>query len=178
MELMRFLRKNTGSMQIKSSRTNSSGKVFDAVYQDIEDPVELEGKNIRAVHGYCFYGGKLLVVWSDKKGSWTPAGGSVEAGESFEDAVIREVTEEANMRVIKQQIIGSVDYFSDGGYVETQTRSVCLVEPHGPFVSDPDGDIDKIELIEPSEFEKYFDWGEIGAHVMKKALELKAEMEK
>ena len=59
----------------------------------------------------------------------------------------------------------------------TQTRSVCIVEPYAPFVSDIDGDIAKIELIDPKDYKKYFDWGEIGDHIMARALELKEKMD-
>ena len=33
-----------------------------------------------------------------------------------------------------------------------QTRSFCVVEPYGEFVADPDGDITKIELINPKDY--------------------------
>jgi len=59
----------------------------------------------------------------------------------------------------------------------SQTRSVCIVEPFGPFTNDPDGDITKIELIDPANYKKYFDWGEIGDHIMQRALELKMQMD-
>jgi hypothetical protein len=54
---------------------------------------------------------------------------------------------------------------------------VCIVEPDGAFVCDPDGDITKIELINPKDYKKYFDWGEIGDHIMQRSLELKAQMD-
>lgn len=59
-----------------------------------------------------------------------------------------------------------------------QTRSVCIVEPYGPFVSDPDGgEITKIELIDPKDYKTYFDWGIIGDHIMQRVLQLKSKMD-
>src|SRR3989344_788066 len=83
-----------------------------------------------------------------------------------------ESIEETNMRVLKQRFIGYQDIFEPERIV-SQTRSVCLVEPYGPFISDPDGDITKIELIDPKDYKQYFDWGEIGEHVLVRALEIK-----
>lgn len=45
------------------------------------------------------------------------------------------------------------------------------------FVKDVDGDITEIRLIDPKDYKEYFDWKEIGDHIMKRALELKAQME-
>ncbi len=163
-------------MQIKSTVTNQSGETLDVVYTDIESELDVAHKKIQGVHAYCFYGDALVLVYSAKKDSWTPPGGSVEAGESIQVAVEREVKEETNMRVLKQHPIGCQDIIGPDGVV-SQIRSVCVVEPYGDFVSDPDGEITKITHIDPKDYKKYFDWGEIGDHVMKRALELKAQME-
>ena len=142
-------------------------------YRDIDDESDLKGQKINSVHAYCFYGDKLVMVYSDKKGYWTPPGGGVEVGESVEGAVVREVKEETNMKVLKQRFIGFQE-ISEPARIVNQIRSVCIVEPYGPFVEDPDDkEITKIELIDPKDYKKYFDWGEIGDHLMKRALEVK-----
>ena len=51
----------------------------------------------------------------------------------------------------------------------------CIVEPYGDFVADPDGDITEIKLIDPWDYKKYFDWGIIGEHIMKRAMDMKKE---
>lgn len=163
-------------MEIKSTLTNHSGQVLDVIYRDIESEKDLGEKQISGVHAYCFYKDKLVVVYAENKGFWTPAGGGVEEGESARDAVRREVKEETNMRVFKQRFIGCQDIFEPERVV-SQTRSVCLVEPYGPFVSDPDGDITKIELIDPRDYKQYFDWGVVGDHIMQRALQIKAVMD-
>jgi ADP-ribose pyrophosphatase YjhB (NUDIX family) len=163
-------------MEIKSTLTNRSGQVLDVIYRDVESEFDFEDKKISGVHAFCFYGDNLVVVYSDKKGYWTPPGGRVEVGESVRDTVTREIKEETNMKVLKQRFIGYQD-ISDPAGVISQARSVCIVEPYGPFAQDPDGgEITKIELIDPKEYKKYFDWGEIGEHLMKRALQVKTQI--
>lgn len=152
-------------MQIKSTLTNRAGETCEVVYRDIDSLAELGDRKVSGVHAYCFYQGKMLVVFSAAKGYWTPPGGGVEAGESVEEAVAREVREETNMRVVSQQLIGFQDVFEPTKVV-TQTRSVCIVEPFGPFEKDPDGDVTEIKLINPSDCKKYFDWGAVGERLL------------
>jgi ADP-ribose pyrophosphatase YjhB (NUDIX family) len=149
---------------------------FKVIYRDVDSTSELIGRIVLGVFGYCFFKDKLVIVYDATKGYWTPIGGSVEEGESLEEAVIREVHEEANMKVLRQTVIGYQDALTTKG-IKTRTRSVCIVEPYGDFISDPDGDITEIKLIDPSEYKKYFDWGVIGDHVMERTLELKAILE-
>lgn len=162
-------------MEIRSTLTNRSKQIIDVVYTDIDDTHDLGDKKIHAVHAYCFCEDKLVIVYSSEKKYWAPPGGSVEDGEDVESAVIREVKEETNMKVLSQRIIGCQDIFEPKGLV-SQTRSVCIVEPYGPFASDPDGDVTEIKLIDPKDYKDYFDWKEIGDHIMKRALALKGEM--
>lgn len=152
-------------------------KIINLAYRDIDSQEELEGRNVSGVHAWCFYGDKMVIVYSPKKDIWTPPGGSVEIGENCVDAMIREVKEESNMKVLKWKFIGYQDIHEDKG-VSTQVRFVCIVEPYGDFIEDPDeGDITEIKLIEPEEFNRnYFNWGEIGDHITKRARELKSRM--
>lgn len=163
-------------MEIRSTLTNRSGEVLDVVYNDIQSEIDLGTKKIQGVHAYCFYGDKLVLVFCDERNSWTPPGGGVEEGEGVRAAVRREVQEESNMNVLKHRFIGCQDIVEPQGVV-SQTRSVCIVEPHGPFIADPDGDISRIELIDPQDYKKYFDWGVIGDHIMQQALVMKQQME-
>jgi len=162
-------------MEIQSTLTNRSGQILDVVYREDDPLKDLDGKVLHGVHGYCFCGDKLVVVYAESKGYWTPPGGGIERGETHEEATTREVFEETNMRVDHQQLIGYQDIYEPGRVIR-QTRSVCVVEPYGDFVSDPDGDITEIKLIDPSEYKQYFDWKEIGDRIMERALKMKGEM--
>lgn len=162
-------------MEIKSSLTNRSGQTLEVLYKE-DDPMRgLEGKALTCVHAFCFYGDKLVVVYAKGKGYWTPPGGGVEAGETYEEAVVREVGEETNMRVLKQKIIGYQDIYEPNRIIR-QTRSICIVEPLGEFSADPDGEITGIKLIDPKDYKQYFDWGAIGDRLMEQALSLKSGM--
>ncbi len=163
-------------MEIKSTLTNRSGQVLNVIYKDIDNESEINNKIIKSVHAYCFYNDKLVIVYSEDKKYWTPPGGSVEKDENICDTVIREVKEETNMKVITQCFIGYQDIFEPNGLM-SQTRSVCIVEPYGQFINDPDGDITEIKFINPKDYKDYFNWGEIGDHLMARALELKVRLE-
>lgn len=149
-------------------------------YRDIESIEELGDRTVHGVHAYCFCGDELVIVYSEMKGYWTPPGGGVEPGETAEETLIREVFEETNMRVLKQRIIGYQEVF-EPHRTTVQVRAVCIVEPIGPFIADADPDDDdegvtEIKLIDPKDIKQYFDWGEIGAHVLARALELKSSL--
>jgi ADP-ribose pyrophosphatase YjhB (NUDIX family) len=156
-------------MEIKTKIKTQSAGEFDVIYKDVDSITELNGVHIHHVAAYAFCDGKLVIVRDGVKDTWTPAGGGVEESETIEQAVEREVMEESNMRVLCQHIIG-YQAISEAHRITNQTRSFCIVEPYGPFISDPDGDIVEIKLIDPTDYKEYFDWGVVGDHVMKKAL--------
>ena len=55
-------------MEIKSTLTNRSGQELNIIYREDKDPNEdLEGKILQAVHGFCFYKGKIVVVYAENK---------------------------------------------------------------------------------------------------------------
>lgn len=161
-------------MEIKSSLVNRSKQTLATEYRDIDSIAELGDRKVHGVHAFCFTGDKLVIVYSATKGYWGPPGGGVEEGEAVEEAIVREVREETNMRVLRQQLIGTLQIF-ESDYPKLQVRSVCIVEPIGPFVadSDPEGDVTEIRLIDPADIKQYFDWGEVGDHILARALILK-----
>jgi len=159
-------------MQIKSTYTSSDGRKIDYIYYEgIPATKDLENKKLNVVQMFCFCGDKFVLVYEKKRNRWTPPGGSIELGEKYEDAVVREIKEETNMKVLHQELIGFCDFYEPTGITRT-TRSFCSVEPYGLFVSDPDGDITEIKLIDPKDYKQYFDWQSIGDRIMKKAVEL------
>jgi 8-oxo-dGTP diphosphatase len=62
--------------------------------------------------------GRLLLVRRCDSGSWEMPGGRVDVGESAVDAVVREVAEEAGVRVA---VIGLAGLFTDPGHVVRST---------------------------------------------------------
>ncbi len=159
-------------MEIKSQFKSRNGEMVDYVFREGFDPMGgLDGKVLQAVHGFCFYGDKLVVVYANDKGYWTFPGGSIEPGETWQEATTREIKEESNMKVLHQELIGYIDVYEKDRTIR-QTRSFCIVEPYGDFVSDPDGDISEIKLIDPKDYGQYVKWGEIGDHIVKRAMEM------
>jgi 8-oxo-dGTP pyrophosphatase MutT (NUDIX family) len=162
-------------MEIKSTLTNRAGQVLDVVYRDLESLDELgdKEKDISGVTGFCFCGEKMVVVYSAKKNYWGHPGGAREADETIDEALIREIREETNMRITTHHIIGYQEVFEPEKVV-AQTRHLCIVEPIGPFVADPDdGEVTEIKLIDPADLKKYVDWGKVGEHILKRAMEIK-----
>ncbi|MCR4334115.1 MAG: NUDIX hydrolase [Patescibacteria group bacterium] len=155
-------------MQLKTIYTNRSGQKLNIIYSEDDPLLDIKDKILQDVHAFCFYGDKMVLVKHPKSG-WIPPGGRIESGESIEEALIREVKEETNMRITHQKVIGFQDIYEPEKTIR-QVRSFCTVEPYGDFASDPDGDITEIKLIDPKEYKKYFDWGEISDRIMKQAM--------
>ncbi|MFZ2500700.1 MAG: NUDIX hydrolase [Minisyncoccia bacterium] len=167
-------------MEIKSTLQSRLSGVLPVTYRDIESFAELGDRVVHSVHAYCFVNDQMVVVYSEAKGYWTPPGGGVESGESVEEAIVREVLEETNMRVLKQKIIGYQE-ISDPHQLTVQARSVCIVEPIGPFIADAAADDDgegvtEIKLIDPKDIKQYFDWGVVGDHILQRALQIKGHL--
>ncbi len=164
-------------MQIKSKITRRNGQVCDCIYTEEGNPEEnLNGAILHGVHACCFYEDKLLVVYGGKEKGWTLAGGAIEPGETWQEAIVREVKEESNMKVLHCELIGYQDVYQVTETVR-QTRAFCIIEPYGEFVADPDEDITEIKLIDPKDYKKYFDWGDIMDRTIERALEIKEKYE-
>ena len=85
-------------MEIKSTYTSSDGRKIDYIYYEgVAATEDLENKKLNVVQMFCFYGDKMVLVYEKKGNRWTPPGGSIEAGEKYEEAVVREIKEETNM---------------------------------------------------------------------------------
>lgn len=156
-------------MQIKSQFTNTDGTIANVTYEDTDSFEHLLSKKVTQVYGVCFFNDALLIV--QNKNSWSLAGGGVETGETYEECLRREVKEESNMKVISFAPIGFQKVQLNDKTVY-QLRYICIIEPYSDFVSDPDGDVMEIKLIDPKDYRQYFDWGEVGERIMNRALEL------
>lgn len=158
-------------MQIESTITNKQGETFKSIYHEGEDPTEnLDGVILSGSGGHCFYGDKLVIVKSGNE--WGFPGGAIEQGETWQEAIVREVKEESNMKVLHQELIGYQDFFMKKHSLR-HVISFCIVEPYGNFETDPDNDITEIKLIDPKDFKQYINWGEIGDRIMERAVELR-----
>lgn len=101
--------------------------------------INFDGKRVyrEAVRGVIIEGRTLLMVYSSKHGIYKFPGGGVEAGESYEESLTREIGEESGARLLSiDKEIGKViefDKAKDKGYDVFQMTSYyykCKVDPN------------------------------------------------
>lgn len=160
-------------MTITERYTGKSGASYIFEYSDADSFDELDYNLCTQVYGVCFYDDQMVIGFGGNKQDWGLIGGTIEPGETYEQTLKREIQEESNMEVLSCVPIGyqKVIDTRDNSFVY-QLRYACKVRPFGPFVSDPAGGITEIKLINPSEYKKYFNWGEIGERLVGRGLEL------
>ena len=145
-------------------------KEYKLIWHDCDSFDELKGKDLQQSYGVCFCGNKLVIV--SNNGKWSLVGGHIENDETPEEALVREVQEETNMKVLKQIPIGYQEVVKPDRTIDYQLRSFCIVSPIGEFVKDPAGSVTEIKLIDPKEYKNYFNWGKIGDRIMERAIEI------
>ncbi|EKE12673.1 MAG: NUDIX protein [uncultured bacterium] len=158
---------------INSSMT-VAGRTSKIIYHDADSFDEVDPAKTTQAYGVCFYGDKMVIAHGGKKKNWGLVGGTIEDGETFENTLKREIIEESNMEVLEFLPIGYQEV-SHGKDYKIQLRYACKVNPLGPFVKDPAGSVTEIKLINPEDYKKYFDWGEVGERIVERALELKSK---
>ena len=163
-------------------RKESNGEEYLFEYSDTDDFSVLPQDRIKQVYGVCFVGNQIVIGYGGMKKGWGLIGGSIEKGETIEQTLKREICEESNLEVLSFLPIGYQKLTNQkNGKVIFQLRCVCKVESLGKFVVDG-GDgvtskgITEIKLINPIDYRKYFDWGEIGEHIIKRAIELRNQL--
>ena len=155
-----------------------SGVKYFFEYYESDNFDHLPINEIKQSYAVAFHNDKIVIVHNGKKDTWGLIGGSVEDGEDPDDTLIREIKEESNMKVLDFKMIGYQKVTDTRGIQAPfhQLRYFAVVEPCGPFEGDPAGSVDKIAEVDPFEHKKYFDWGEIGECIIKKAFELKSQI--
>src|SRR5690606_3600234 len=125
-------------------------------------------------YGVCFYN-DLIILAKTKKGSWTLPGGTIEPGESFHDALIREIKEESNMKVLDSKPLGLQKVWSDTDPLKYQLRYYCRVEPYGLFekdLADDGGNIESNQFTAPDQAADLLGWDEISHRIIERAISL------
>jgi 8-oxo-dGTP pyrophosphatase MutT (NUDIX family) len=136
-------------------------------YEETDDFSHLPQEKIKAVCAFCYFDGKFVIV---KNGAyWEPVAGHIEEGETAEEALVREIKEESNMKVLKYFPIGYLYIREVDIY---QMRYLCLVEPYGPFEADPDGGVTEIKLVAPDELVNIIDWKDSALLMKDKCMEI------
>jgi len=166
-------------MNITQDYKGSNDVDYVCEYSDSDSFEHLPHDLVKQTYGVCFFEDKLVIGFGGPKNGWGLIGGSVEEGESLEETLRREIKEESNMKITSFLPIGyqKVTDTRDQKFFY-QLRYVCKVTPYGEFTIDGgDGVTEKaiteIKLIDPNDYKQYFDWGEIGDRIIKRAIELK-----
>lgn len=135
-------------------------------------------EKVKNVFGFIFDSeGNVCVVRSPKKNYWSLPGGGLELEESFEDALIREVDEEADIDIKKIKRLGcfKVSPLTDNceNEIHYTVRFVALVDKLKKQTIDPaDGVLYERKFISVNEFSEYIKWGHEGEFQLRKALEV------
>lgn len=163
-------------VNLTNNYTNVHGRKYMFEYFENDSFDHLPQDECKQVMGFAFHKDKMILVNNVlRPDRFIPLGGSVEEGEKTDDAIIREIKEESNMKVLNFEPIGYQKVTCEDGADKPfyQLRYFCIVEPYGPFEGDPDGDVTEVLEIDPQDYKKYFDWGEIGDKIMAKVLKIK-----
>jgi ADP-ribose pyrophosphatase YjhB (NUDIX family) len=142
--------------------------IFEVEYQDADTFKDLPISQCSQAYGICFCQNSIVLCRTITN-SYILPGGTVEPGETLIQALIREVQEESNMRVLAQLPIGYQKVFNQQTAPFYQVRYVALVEPYGPFIADPDNHIKHIELVSQEKAAALINWGEIGTQLFTRA---------
>jgi len=132
-------------------------------WKDLDD---YEGLHITRVGALCFKDGKICLIKSDGGKKWVIPGGKPEKGESMEQALKREIDEEATLDIENIRLMGATENFikdnpkkNEGNHFFQLVFAADITELK-PQTEDPDNGVIRERIfIKPEEFKDYIDWG-------------------
>jgi 8-oxo-dGTP pyrophosphatase MutT (NUDIX family) len=110
--------------------------------------VAVVSDRVDAAGGVVVRGGELLLVHRPRYDDWTLPKGKLDAGESFEDAAVREVQEETGLRCRLGRELPSIQY-EVGGRPKLVRYWLMSPEDEAAFV--PNDETDEVRWVAPQE---------------------------
>lgn len=134
-------------------------------------------KNVGGVAGFIFdEKGRFCIVKTKSKKAWTlPGGGPEKEDNNFEDTLIREVIEEADLEIKNIKRLGYLKgkLKKEKDWTNYQLRYVAEVKKINSQTMDPaENAITERKFIATKDFNKYCGWGKNGDFQLNKALKL------
>lgn len=108
----------------------------------------MSSEQVAAAGGVVVLDGQVLVVHRPRYDDWTLPKGKLDAGESFEDAALREVEEETGLRCRLVRELPSTEY-AVGGRPKIVRYWLMEVEADTGFV--PNDETDALRWVPPAE---------------------------
>ena len=105
-------------------------------------------EGIQAAGGVVLRDGRVAVVHRPRYDDWSLPKGKLDAGESFEEAALREVEEETGLRCRLVRELPAVQYDVRSG-PKVVRYWLMEVEDETPFV--PNDEVDEVRWLEPAE---------------------------
>lgn len=138
----------------------------DVEWYDVHEKEDIPDLEWHQVYVVGNYQGKVAIVMYPDSQDNLPGGG-IEPGESLEQAMVRELEEETNMRVVSWEPLGyQVCTRRETGEVSNQFRAYAKLEKIGEFANDPGGNIIGHKLIELDEMNDYIRYGVVGEQLI------------
>lgn len=113
-----------------------------------KEGLNLNGKTYyrEAVRGIIKSDNKILLIYSEKNGDYKLPGGGIEEGESNIDALIREVEEEAGVRVEVLEEVLQVTEYDEGQYGDCDVFKMVSTYYKCKIVKEMKQNLDSYEL--------------------------------
>ncbi len=104
---------------------------------------------ITQVYGVCIDSEGRVLMQKHPERPWNIPGGKPEAGETYEQALAREVYEETNVHIERPAMIGYQEVYVDGVVKNYQLRYIAFVTAIDERQPDPDEGVMRERLFVP-----------------------------
>jgi 8-oxo-dGTP diphosphatase len=106
-------------------------------------------REVQAAGGIVVRAGLVLLVHRPRYDDWTLPKGKLDAGESFEEAALREVEEETGVRAALKAELPSTEYHDNKGRPKLVRYWRMEVDDDPGF--EPNDEVDAVRWVTPSE---------------------------